>query len=84
MLGKTFRQTLRFTGYGESLQKASGNLHNNFALVNAQNLAILPLEINMHFHEYAPIFTTSRWHCKIEYTSFHLRRNLSITYFVSK
>lgn len=51
MLGKTFRQTLRFTGYGESLQKASGNLHNNFAPVNAHNLAILPLEINMHFHE---------------------------------
>lgn len=43
MLGKTFRQTLRFTGYGESLQKALDSLLNTFAPVNAHNLAILPL-----------------------------------------
>jgi len=84
MSGITFRQNLRFTGFGESLLQAFCNLHITFPPVNAKDLASLSNGIIMRFVRYAPIFFTTKAPGKIETSSFQIAKNLSVAYFVSK
>jgi hypothetical protein len=84
MSGKKFRQTLRFTGNGESLRKDFGGLPESLSLVIFVELAFLPREIRTHFH----VLSLFAYSCiaieKTEDMSLRTNRNISTTYFVNR